>query len=86
MTKFGLILAGFFPLYAVLALGLGSQLPGCNLGGSGGAASGCYLLGIDLSIAVQYGTVSLLASLLAVPVGAIIALIGLFLPPKLEDR
>lgn len=76
MKKSGLILAGLFPMLAVLLLGLGAIIPGCNLGGSGGPASGCDLIGVDFSGLVGLGTYAFVISFFTVPLGGLIALIG----------
>lgn len=76
MKRFGFILAGLFPLLALLLLGLGALIPGCNLGGSGGPASGCNLIGADVSPLVGLGTYAFVISFLTVPLGGLIALIG----------
>lgn len=80
MTKFGLILAGLFPLLAVLVLGLGSIIPGCSIGGSSGPAAGCRLIGFDISDLITFGTLAVIVSFFTVPLGAIIACIGVFRP------
>ncbi|MES3024547.1 MAG: hypothetical protein V4857_23510 [Pseudomonadota bacterium] len=86
MTKFGLILAGLFPIIAFIILSLGSLLPGCNLGGSGGPASGCQLIGIDISALIGFGTTAFVLSFFAVPIGLIIAVIGAFMPRSATDE
>ncbi len=45
-------------------------MPGCT-GGSGGAPSGCHLLGFSLNWFVALGIASLVASLMTVPVGVL---------------
>ena len=62
---------------AIAAVGLWSThfMPGCT-GGSSGPASGCLLAGVSLNWLVQLATLALLASFVAVPVGALIMLCG----------
>lgn len=79
----GFIVAILLPVCAGLLLGLSSLMPGCHGGGaSGSAMSGCELGGFDLNWLLELLTPAILLSLLTIPVGLLLCLVGLFMPRK----
>lgn len=79
----GFIVAILLPVCAGLLLGLSSLMPGCHGGGSSGSAmSGCELGGFDLNWLLELLTPAILLSLLTIPVGLLLCLVGLFMPRK----
>lgn len=79
----GLIVAILLPVCAGLLLGLSSLMPGCHGGGSSGSAmSGCELGGFNLNWLLELLTPSMLLSLVTIPVGLLLCLVGLFMPRK----
>ena len=79
----GLIVAMLLPVCAGLLLGLSSLMPGCHGGGSSGSAmSGCELGGFNLDWLLELLTPSMLLSLVTIPVGLLLCLVGLFMPRK----
>jgi len=79
----GLIVAILLPVCAGLLLGLSSLMPGCHGGGSSGSAmSGCELGGFNLNWLLELLTPAILLSLLTIPVGLLLCLVGLFMPRK----
>lgn len=79
----GLIVAILLPVCAGLLLGLSSLMPGCHGGGSSGSAmSGCELGGFNLDWLLELMTPSMLLSLVTIPVGLLLCLVGLFMPRK----
>lgn len=79
----GLIVAILLPVCAGLLLGLSSLMPGCHGGGSSGSAmSGCELGGFNLNWLLELLTPAFLLSLITVPVGLLLCLVGLFMPGK----
>ena len=79
----GFIVAILLPVCAGLLLGLSSLMPGCHSGGSSGSAmSGCELGGFNLNWLLELLTPAILLSLLTIPVGLLLCLVGLFMPRK----
>lgn len=75
------ILASICPRILFVLGGLSTLIPGCNLGGSSGPASGCLVIGISLNGLFTWATVAFVASFFTVPIGLIICLVGI-IPTK----
>jgi hypothetical protein len=83
IVNVGLIIAAFGPLmFAALAL-FAQLMPGCVLGGSGGPAYGCTLIGVSFNWLISWATPMFVISFFTVPIGVLIAgaagVIGLIL-------
>ena len=81
-VRTGVFIAAFFPLVFLLLAGISLLIPGCTIGGSGGPAFGCKVLGISLNWLITFATPAFVFSFFAVPIGLLICLIGAFLPNK----
>lgn len=78
----GAVIAAAGPALALLS-GLASQLPGCSAGISGGPAQGCRLAGVDIDGLVSVVMPAFLLSVVTVPAGLLLMLLGAMLPkPK----
>jgi hypothetical protein len=77
-TKTGLFVAGVFPAIFIILAVLSSLMPGCSIGGSGGPASGCFVLGISFNWLINFATLAALISIFTVPIGLLICFIGVF--------
>jgi hypothetical protein len=82
VIKAGLLIAGIFPLVFLLLAGLSSLIPGCTIGGSGGPAFGCQVLGVGFDWLITWATPAFVFSIFTVPIGLLVALVGAFLPDK----
>lgn len=52
-------------------------IAGCNVGGSGGPASGCYLFGLNLNWFADSSVVVLVGSMVTIPVGLAMVMLTL---------
>jgi hypothetical protein len=82
VIKVGLVVAGIFPSIFIVLVGLSALMPGCSLGGSGGPAFGCKLLGISFDWLIGWATPAFVISFFTVPIGLLTFLIGACLPGK----
>ncbi len=80
--KAGLIVAAICPAVFIVTAGLSSLMPGCSLGGSGGPAHGCAVLGISFDWLIGFATPAFVYSFFTVPIGLLICFIGSFIADK----
>ena len=77
----GVVVAAFGPLaFGVLAF-FSQLMPGCVIGGSGGPAYGCMLVGVNFNWLITWATPMFVISFFSVPIGLVIAgagAVGLF--------
>jgi hypothetical protein len=86
LFRIGLFLSAGVPLLGFGGLLVSGLIPGCKVGGSGGAASGCYLFGLNLNWFVDSSLVVLFGSMFTVPVGLAIVMLTLFSRAIREHR
>ena len=80
LSKAGLIIAGFCPAIFVLLALLSILIPGCVIGGSGGPAFGCHILGISFDWLITWATPAFVFSFFTVPIGVLVTLVASFWP------
>jgi hypothetical protein len=82
----GSLLCMGLPTVVLVGFGAAALMPGCNVGGSGGPASGCYLFGaVNLNWLVDLGLVAFVGSFITVPVGLVILGLSVFWSPSKPD-
>ena len=82
IVRAGVFIAASFPVVFLLLAALSSLIPGCTIGGSGGPAFGCRVLGISIDWLVTFATPAFVFSFFTVPIGLLICLGGSFWPGK----
>jgi hypothetical protein len=72
----GLVIAALGPLlFGALAL-FAQLMPGCVIGGSGGPAYGCTLIGVSFNWLITWATPMFVISFFTVPIGVLITVGG----------
>jgi hypothetical protein len=72
----GVVIALLPPLaFGALAL-FAHFIPGCSLGGSGGPAYGCSILGIGFNWLISWATPAFVISFFSIPIGMLVTVVG----------
>jgi hypothetical protein len=72
----GVLIAALFPVVFLLLVGFSLLIPGCTLGGSGGPAFGCKVLGFSVNWLITLATSAFVFSFVTVPIGLFICFFG----------
>jgi hypothetical protein len=80
--KAGLIIAAICPAVFIITAALSLLMPGCSLGGSGGPAGGCAVLGVSFNWLIGFATPAFVFSFFTVPIGLFIVFVGAFFSDK----
>lgn len=82
LVKAGVFIAVSCPLVFGVLTGLSLLIPGCVIGGSGGPAFGCQVLGISFNWLISWATPAFVFSFFSIPIGVLVGVVGSFLQGK----